>query len=154
MSLFDALHRLAARSTGLITLTDPGPPPSLGPGADGLHGLTEQLHPFQARKVHRNPIRNGGCNEGNTRVMKCVRYLYKYVYRIDCRGRWIQVREKDLGVRDLLALVRAAVDRVRPPSQASASSRRSVPLGTAAERGRLPRNRHQGTARTPVSPAC
>ena len=34
-------------------------------------------HPFTARKVHRNPIQNGGCNEGNSSVMECVSYLYQ-----------------------------------------------------------------------------
>ena len=34
-------------------------------------------HPFTARKVHRNPIQNGGCNEGNSSAMERVSYLYK-----------------------------------------------------------------------------
>lgn len=34
-------------------------------------------HPFTARKVHRNPIQNGGCNGGNGSAMECVNYLYQ-----------------------------------------------------------------------------
>ena len=34
-------------------------------------------HPFTARKVHRNPIQNGGCNEGNGGAMEYVSYLYQ-----------------------------------------------------------------------------
>ena len=45
--------------------------------ADGLHGLAERLHPFTARKVHRNPIQNGRCNEGNCSEMEGVSYLYQ-----------------------------------------------------------------------------
>ena len=32
-------------------------------------------YPFTARKVHGNPIQNGGCNEGNSSAMECVSYL-------------------------------------------------------------------------------
>ena len=41
------------------------------------HGLTERLHPFTARRVHRNPVQNGRCNEGNGSAMERVSYLYK-----------------------------------------------------------------------------
>ena len=34
-------------------------------------------HPFTATKVHRNPIQNGRCNEGNRSAMECVSYLYQ-----------------------------------------------------------------------------
>ena len=34
-------------------------------------------HPFTARKVHGNPIQNGGYNEGNSSAMECVSYLYQ-----------------------------------------------------------------------------
>ena len=33
--------------------------------------------PFTARKVHENPIQNGGCNEGNGSALEHVSYLYK-----------------------------------------------------------------------------
>ena len=34
-------------------------------------------HPFTATQVHRNPIHNGGCNDGDSSEMECVRYLYQ-----------------------------------------------------------------------------
>ena len=56
------------------------------------------MHRYYITDRHRCPSDLLDCIEANAR-----------------RGvRWIQVREKDLAARDLLALARAAVDRVRP----------------------------------------
>ncbi|MDE0126724.1 MAG: thiamine phosphate synthase [Bryobacterales bacterium] len=52
---------------------------------------------------------------------------------------WVQVREKDLGVRDLLALVRAAVDRVRPwQARVLVNGRLDVALAAGAHGVHLP----------------
>ena len=52
-------------------------------GETGMAGSLSGCHsvganrPDRARKVQRNPIQNGGCNEGNGSAMECLSYLYQ-----------------------------------------------------------------------------
>lgn len=76
---------LAKAGTRMTVTSTPGVQPGEPPGcqlADGFvrsqsEAIPLSTYPFTARKVQRNPIQNGGCNEGNGSAMECLSYSYQ-----------------------------------------------------------------------------